>query len=136
MLSVLERYRELGSNLAASIQVRKECEEAADKHWHRLHEKCWCGHLGVPSKFYEYDEKGRQTNTQVEAEAAYLTDLKSDRELGQTEKSDAPMEKPDREVGRVCECGCGAIIGHLSPQARFSSEACRKRAYRARVMFV
>ncbi len=70
--ALLARYRELGSTLEASSQVRTEFEEKGGVHWHRLYERCWCGYLTVPASFYTYDDKGRQTNTQEQAEKAYL----------------------------------------------------------------
>lgn len=39
-------------------------------HWHRLGERCSCGHLSVPARFYA------DGATQEQAEAAYLGFLK------------------------------------------------------------
>ncbi len=67
---MLARYRELGSNLEASRQVRDEAEKAANKHWHRIYERCWCGYLAVPSKFYLTDNP-KVMREQKEAERLY-----------------------------------------------------------------
>lgn len=80
-MEVMERYRELGSTLEASIQVRREAEEAADKHWHRLGERCWCGHLALPGWCYVsgWDEK-KKTSALIsheKAEERYLRWLAS-----------------------------------------------------------
>ncbi|KKL09519.1 hypothetical protein LCGC14_2565020, partial [marine sediment metagenome] len=53
---VMDSYRELGSNMEASIQVRTESQEKGQQHWHRLYERCWCGYLTVPAKYYEYKD--------------------------------------------------------------------------------
>lgn len=92
----MARYRELGSNLEASIQVRQEAEEKGQLHWHRLHEKCWCGFLTVPASWYTYDDKGRQTNTQEQAEKAYLASLKPANKDGLQTRANADS---------VCKCG-------------------------------
>lgn len=107
---VLTRYREIGSSLEASIQVRQESEEKGQQHWHRLYERCWCGFLAVPAQCYTYDDKGRQTNTQEEAEATYLA--------GRTEIESTEKPKGNkRTVGRP---------------KKWASEAERLRAYRER----
>ena len=33
---------------------------------------------------------------------------------------------------RVCSCGCGASLAGLRPQARYASDACRTRGWKAR----
>lgn len=58
--------------LSASTQrlylfTGRECEMTC---WHRLGERCECGHLSVPARFYADDA------TQKQAEAAYLGFLK------------------------------------------------------------
>ncbi len=107
--AILTRYRKLGSNLDASVQVRRGAEEKGQRHWHRLHETCWCGFLTVPASCYTYDDKG-QTNTQEDAEKAYLGG-----------RTDIPCtDKPTgnkRTVGRP---------------KKWASEAERLRAYRER----
>lgn len=107
--AVRARYRELGSTLEASIQVRREAEKRGNLHWHRLYERCWCGFLAVPAKYYTYD-KGIQTNTQAQAEKAYLASL-GRTDIPRTEKANK------RTVGRP---------------KKWVSEAERLRAYRER----
>lgn len=47
-------------------------------HWHRLGERCECGHVTTPARFYEYDDKtGKDGRTQAQAERAYLDWLAS-----------------------------------------------------------
>ena len=104
--AVLARYRELGS----AIQVRKEAEEAGGRHWHRIHERCWCGYLTVPAGCYTYDDKGNQTNTQEEAEAAYL---------------DSRTEMPRTDI----PSGNKRTVGRPK---KWASEAERLKAYRSR----
>ncbi len=115
-MHVLERYRELGSNLEASIQVRKESEEVGNRHWHRIHERCWCGYLTVPSAYYTYDDKGRQTNTQEDAEKAYLAGLGRTESRTETPRTDIRTDNK-RTVGRP---------------KKWASEAERLKAYRSR----
>ena len=116
MNNVLTRYRELGSNLEASVQVRREFQK---QHWHRIYERCWCGFLTVPAACYEYDDKGRQTNTQGQAEAAYLASL------NKTVKQPAVKPVLNTQNG-ACACG-NAIKGRGK-----KCPACYQRAYRER----
>ena len=118
-MQVLERYRELGSNLEASIQVRKESEEAGNRHWHRIHERCWCGYLTVPSQCYTYDDKGRQTNTQEDAEKKYLADL-------------SPSDVPTPVVPTTMSPLCPECSERPLEKGRAKCSACRKKAYRSR----
>ncbi len=108
---VMDRYRVLGSTLDASIQVRTEAEEKGKAHWHRLYERCWCGYLTVPASCYTYDDKGRQTNTQEQAEKAFLASL---------ERTDIRTETPRTESKRT------------GRPKKWASEAERLRAYRER----
>lgn len=39
-------------------------------------------------------------------------------------------------IGRVCACGCGQSIDHLSQQARYATDGCRARAWKQRVGYV
>ncbi len=112
---VLTRYRELDSNLEASIQVREEAEQKGQHHWHRLYERCWCGRLTVPAKYY--DAKG---NTQEDAEKAFLASLSP---------QDVPTgDKPTEMSPPVQVCGECRV---RPPEAgRSACAACRKRAYR------
>lgn len=122
---VMDRYRELGSTLEASIQVRQE----AQQHWHRLYETCWCGYLTVPAKYYEYDKGGIQTNTQEDAEKAYLASLSP---------SNVPTLVNVPAKGTILSPMGG--VSPLCPQCserppevgRSVCSACRKRAYRER----
>jgi len=116
MNSVMDRYRELGSNLEASIQVQTESQEKGQQHWHRLYERCWCGYLTVPAKYYEYKD-GRQTNTQAQAEKAYLESVEPVTQHGVT-----PMENI-----KVCN-GCGKQFSNRGA----TCNACRQAAYRER----
>jgi hypothetical protein len=110
--AVMARYRDLGSNLEASVQTRQEFQERGQQHWHRLYERCWCGFLTVPASCYTYGDKGRQTNTQEDAEKAYLAS--SDRtKIPRAEKRTGDK----RTVGRP---------------KKWKSEAERLRAYRER----
>jgi hypothetical protein len=123
-MGVLARYRELGSNLEASIQVRKESEKG--RHWHRMHERCWCGHLGVPSKFYRYKD-GKQVGTQGEAEAAYLAAGGKDRDTEMLERY-VPTSSCPHVMSPLCS-GCGK---NKVEARRAKCSACRKRTYRER----
>jgi hypothetical protein len=113
--AVMARYRKLGSFPLAAIDVRREFQERGQQHWHRLYERCWCGFLTVPAACYTYDEKGRQTNTQAQAEKAYLASLSP-----QDVPTNNMTGKPD-----LCECGRPNEVG------RSLCAACRKRAYRS-----
>ncbi len=120
--------RELGSNLEASIQVRKEAEENR-LHWHRLYERCWCGYLTVPVKYYEYDAKGRQTNTQAQAEAAFLAAGGVDRDTEMVQRyGDVPTEVvPTPDVPTCEDCG------ERPREGRYKlCSVCRKKVYRER----
>ncbi|KKK76194.1 hypothetical protein LCGC14_2866140 [marine sediment metagenome] len=98
--AVLERYRELKkgglSALEASIRVHEETGRAGDLHWHRIHEQCWCGYLTVPAAYYTYDDKGRQTNTQEDAEKKYLAELGANK---------ASLQTAANTKLQTCECG-------------------------------
>ena len=121
--AVMARYRELGSTLEASRQVRDEFEKKGGVHLHRLHERCWCGFLTVPARFYEYDGKGRQLNTQEQAEADYAAVL--------------PLEQQPETVTTVTQNKRTLVISGQDKRMRgrprkWASEAERKRAYRNR----
>lgn len=60
--------------MSTAVQKRIEAEEENNVHWHRMGVRCWCGYLSVPSRFYEYKD-GRQTNSQKQAEDAYLEEM-------------------------------------------------------------
>ena len=109
-MNVLTRYRELGSTLEASVQVREEFEEKGNLHWHRIYERCWCGYLTVPASCYEYDDKGRQTNTQEDAEKVYLENRTESR-------TETPRTESNKRTGRP---------------KKWASEADRLKAYRSR----
>ena len=102
----LEEVRELGSTLEASIQVRTESQEKGQQHWHRLYERCWCGYLTVPAKYYTYDDKGIQTNTQAQAEKAYLASLGANKgglqTPANTDSANCACGKPTRPRGTDC----------------------------------
>ncbi len=119
---VMDRYRELKkeglSALEASVQVHQEAGKTGQVHWHRIHERCWCGYLTVPASFYTYDDKGRQTNTQEEAEAAYLLSL---------QKNVPTLDVPTKDTGFCDSCGEHPREGRYK-----LCSACRKRAYRER----
>ncbi len=122
MAEFLDRYRELGSTPEAALQVRMECEKNAERHWHRLYERCWCGFLGVPSKFYEYKE-GKQVSTQNQAEEAFLAFVGTKDTSG-----DVPAETvPTANVPTCEECHKNPKEGRCR-----TCSACRKRAYRER----
>ena len=38
--------------------------------------------------------------------------------------------------GRLCACGCGTTIDELRPTARYATDACRTRAWKARTGYV
>ncbi len=123
--AAMARYRELGSNLKASIQVRKEFQEKGQQHWHRLYERCGCGYLTVPTKYYTYDDKGIQTNTQKQAEAAFLAGG-VDRDTEMLERYGVKHEIVKQPVLNTCECG-NEIKGRGKKCA-----ACYQKAYRER----
>ena len=127
---VMARYRALKeqglTGLEASIQVRKEGEEAGGRHWHRLYERCWCGFLTVPARFYKYDDKGNQTNTQGEAEGAFLADGGVDRDTEMLVRYGVKQNRVKQAVLNTCECG-NEIKGRGQKCA-----ACYQRAYRER----
>ena len=110
--AVMARYRQLGSNLDASIQVRKEFEERGQLHWHQMHEECWCGFLTVPTSFYEYD-KGRQVTSQADVEKAYRMSLQESVPTPMSLQCEGCGERPREGRYRLCA-------------------ACRKSAYRER----
>jgi hypothetical protein len=117
--AVLERFRELGASIKASTMTKEEAYERAGFHWHRLYEKCWCGYLTVPAKYYTYDSRGIQTNAQEDAEKAYLASLSP---------SDVPSGDNPVEMSPLCS-GCS----ERPPETgRSLCAACRKRAYRER----
>lgn len=68
-------------------QKRIDAESENDVHYHRMGERCWCGYLSVPSRFYvkSYQEVKLKNKTRVEpvlcgqeeAEAAYLAWLRT-----------------------------------------------------------
>lgn len=127
--TVMDRYRELGSNLEASIQVRRESEEKGRLHWHRIHERCWCGYLTVPTACYEYDKEGRQVSTQAQAEKVYLASLSpQERTEIRTQPEIVQINRTTRTSARVCPVCAGSIEG----RATFCSQSCQKKAYRER----
>ena len=111
--AVLTRYRELKkeglSALEASVQVHQEAGKTGQVHWHRIHERCWCGYLTVPAAYYTYDDKGRQTNTQAQAETAY------EKDRTETPRTESPTG--NKRTGRP---------------KKWASEAERLKAYRER----
>ncbi len=82
--AIMDRYRKTGSAKA----IRMDGQEKGQQHWHRLYERCWCGYLTVPAKYYTYDEKG-QTNTQAQAEKAFLASLPANKGSLQTSANKA-----------------------------------------------
>ena len=81
-----------------------------------MYEECWCGYLTVPAACYTYDDKGRQTNTQENAEKAYAESLNIVVE----------REAVKQAVLNTCECG-REIKGRGK-----KCPACYQRAYRER----
>ena len=118
--AVMTRYRELGSTPEASVQARTESQERGQQHWHRLYERCWCGYLTVPARYYTYDEKGIQTNTQAQAESAYL------KEMSVIVPQAVKHEVVKQAMLNSCECG-NEIKGRGK-----KCPACYQRAYRER----
>ena len=76
--------------------MHEETGRAGDLHWHRIHEQCWCGYLTVPAAYYTYDDKGRQTNTQEDAEKKYLAELGANK---------ASLQTAANTKLQTCECG-------------------------------
>ena len=100
----------------SSIQIRREAEQKGQLHWHRLFERCWCGYLTVPAKYY--DDKGRQANSQEDAEKAFLASL-SPEQRTEIDRTVVRTESPtgDKRTGRP---------------KKWASEAERLKAYRER----
>ena len=119
--AVMARYRGLGSTLEASRQVRVEFQEDR-QHWHQLYERCWCGFLAVPVKYYTYDSRGIQSNTQAQAEKAYLAHLSP---------SDVPVKDVPTEMSPSIQV-CADCRVHPPEAGRSVCSGCRKRAYRER----
>ncbi|KKK50126.1 hypothetical protein LCGC14_3128160, partial [marine sediment metagenome] len=71
--------------------------------------------LTVPAAYYTYDDKGRQTNTQEDAEKKYLASL-SPQERTES-RTETPRTESNKRTGRP---------------KKWASEAERKRAYRGR----
>ena len=107
-------------SLETAIKERMEAQEKGQQHWHRLYERCWCGYLTVPTQYYTYDAKGVQTNTQEQAEKAYLASL------DKTVKQPVVKQVVLNTQNGACECG-NAIKGRGK-----KCPACYQRAYRER----
>ncbi len=106
--AVMDRYRRGPSGSGLAKAIRMDAQEKGQLHWHRLYEQCWCGYLTVPAKYYEYKD-GVQTNTQKQAETAYLE--------SRTEKDRTDIQRTEKR-GRP---------------KKWASEAERLRAYRERI---
>jgi len=97
--------------------------------WHRVGERCPCGHLSVPGPFYAYDPTRKTERTQKEAGGAYLEWLASD------EKPDYVNPPVLAESGRTDIQRTEKRTGNKRTRGRsrkWSSEAERLRAYRER----
>ncbi|KKK97869.1 hypothetical protein LCGC14_2648430 [marine sediment metagenome] len=112
--ALMARYRELGSNLETAVQVRVEFQEKGQQHWHRLYERCWCGFLTVPAQCYEYDDKGRQTNTQEQAEKVYLASC-----------DEIPVTKSVRDETHVTKGRPKKHASHAERQAAYRERSMR-----------
>lgn len=112
--------------------------------WHRLGERCECGHITVPARFYwDGKEIGHD-----KAEAAYLDWLEAENPA-LWRKLAKPFKKPVTETRNVAkpvtvcladvepshrceECGRGIPKPARGPWPTHCSAKCRQAAYRGR----
>lgn len=91
-------------------------------HWHRLGERCWCGHVTVPARFY-LDANAKPTLSQEQAEGAYLSWLETNNPALFAKLS--PVTKPRDET--LCDETPVTKVGRPKTHG---SHAERQAAYR------
>jgi len=96
-------------------------------HWHRIGERCgYCSQITTPARFY-LDVEAKPTNTQEQAEAAYLSWVEPNipdlyAELCVTSVCDTPQ---------VCDKVCD-ICGKPMADRGLTCPTCRKRKSRGK----
>ena len=130
--AVMAEYRRLKAGGKSGLEASRELR---GPHWHQLGSRCReCGHLTIPARFYERNDKTELTHEQ--AEANYLGWLGSDEKPAyvnppvMAELSPLNVPTSNVPVGDVPTCkGCGE---RPAERGRSMCSACRKAAYRGR----